>query len=147
MKVILKADVKGTGKKGEIIEVSEGYAKNFLLKKKLADVATESGINEANQKKAAQQFHKNEEIKAMKQLADELKDKVVTLSLKIGEGGRVFGSITSAHVAQSLTDLGFDVDKKKILLDGAIKTLGDYEVKIRLMENVETKILVKVIQA
>ncbi len=105
MKVILKADVKGTGKKGEIIEVSEGYAKNFLLQKKLADVATESGINEANQKKAAQQFHKNEEIKAMKQLADELKDKVVTLSLKIGEGGRVFGSITSAHVAQSLTDL------------------------------------------
>ncbi len=147
MKVILKADVKGTGKKGEVIEVSEGYAKNFLFKKKLAEAATESGIAEVNRKKAADAFHKAEEIKAMQALANELKGKQVTLGIKVGEGGRVFGSVTSAQIAQELSAMGYDVDKKKILLDSAIKAVGTTEVKIRLMENIETKILVVVTQA
>lgn len=147
MKVILKADVKGTGKKGDVIEVSEGYAKNFLLKKKLAEIATESGINEINQRKAADAFHRAEEIKAMQRLAGELNGKTVHLSIKTGENGKVFGSITSAQVASVLMTMGFDVDKKKIQIDGNIKAVGLYEAKIRLMENIESKITISVEEA
>lgn len=147
MKVILKADVKGTGKKGDIIEVSEGYAKNFLLKKKLAEIATESGINEINQRKAAEAFHKSEEIKAMQKLAGELNGKTVNLSIKTGENGKVFGSITSAQVASALAEMGFDVDKKKIQIEGNIKAVGLYEAKIKLMENIESKITISVEEA
>lgn len=147
MKVILKADVKGTGKKGDIIEVSEGYAKNFLLKKKLAEIATESGINEINQRKAAEAFHKSEEIKAMQKLAGELNGKTVNLSIKTGENGKVFGSITSAQVASALAEMGFDIDKKKIQIDGNIKAVGLYEAKIKLMENIESKITISVEEA
>ncbi len=147
MKVILKADIKGTGKKGEIIEVSDGYAKNFLFKKKLAEEATASSVNEINQKKQAQEFHKAEEIKAMRQLAETLKDKEVTIGIKSGENGKLFGSVTSAQIAQALEEAGFPVDKKKILLKDPIKNLGTYSVSLRLMEKVETKILVKVVGA
>ncbi len=144
MKVILKADVKGSGKKGEIIEVSDGYAKNYLLKKKLAEIATEAGVNEIKQKKAAEAFRKAEEVKAIQQMANEIKGKSVNLSVKVGENGKVFGSVTSAQIAAELSAMGYDVDKKKILLDSAIKTVGTTEVKIRLMENIETKVFVTV---
>ncbi len=147
MKVILKADVKGSGKKGDIIEVSEGYAKNFLFKKNLAEAATASTLNEANQKKQAQEFHKAEEIKAMQELAAALKGKTVTLAIKTGENGKLFGSVTSAQIAQGLADMGLTVDKKKILLKDPIKTLGSTKVTIRLMEKIEAEILVEVIPA
>ena len=145
MKVILKADVKGSGKKGEIIEVSDGFAKNFLFKKNLAEVATASSVNEAQQKKQAQAFHKAEEIKAAQELANALKGKKITLSIKSGENGKLFGSVTSAQIAQGILEAGFNVDKKKILLKEPIKTLGTFEVAIRLMEKVETKINVEVV--
>lgn len=147
MKVILKVDVKGTGKKGEILEVSDGYAKNFLLKKNLADVATASTVNEAQQKKQAQEFHKAEEIKAMQELAAAIKDKKFTLSIKSGENGKVFGSVTSAQISAALSEAGYDVDKKKILLKDPIKTLGAFPITIRLMEKVESKIVVEVVAA
>lgn len=147
MKVILKADVKGTGKKGEILEVSDGFAKNFLLKKNLAEEATASSVNEINQKKKAQEFHKAEELKSMQALAASLKDKKVTLSIKTGENGKLFGSVTSAQIAQALQDIGYTVDKKKIQLKDPIKLLGAYPVVIRLMEKVETKIIVEVVGA
>lgn len=147
MKVILKADVKGTGKKGEILEVSDGFAKNFLLKKNLAEEATASSVNEINQKKKAQEFHKAEELKSMQALAASLKDKKVTLSIKTGENGKLFGSVTSAQIAQALQDIGYTVDKKKIQLKDPIKLLGSYPVVIRLMEKVETKIIVEVVGA
>ena len=137
MKVILKADVKGTGKKGDIVEVSDGYGKNFLVKKGLADIATASGINEATQKKAAAAFHKAEELKAQQALAASLNGKTVVVKIK------VFGSITTQHVAQSLSDMGFDIDKRKIKMD-ATKTLGSFPAEIRLMENVSAKITVSV---
>ena len=89
MKVILKVDVKGSGKKGDIIEVSDGFAKNFLFKKGLAEAATASGINEVNQKKAAEQFHRAEEIKATKELAEKLKGQSVDIGLKVGENGKM----------------------------------------------------------
>lgn len=147
MKVILNADVKGSGKKGDIIEVSDGFAKNFLFKKNLAKPATSSSINEAEQKKQAQAYHKAEEIKAMQELAAALKEKKVTLPIKTGESGRLFGSVTSAQIAQALAELGFTVDKKKIVLKEPIKNLGVYSIDIRLMEKVETKIFVEVTPA
>lgn len=144
MKVILKADVKGSGKKGDIIEVSDGYAKNFLLKKGLAEIATASGINEVNQKKAADAFHKAEEVKAMKELAAALKGQTAEVKIKVGENGKMFGSVTAANVAAALAEKGFNIDKKKIKMDAA-KTLGSFQAEIRLMENVVTKITVNVV--
>ena len=143
MKVILKTDVKGTGKKGDVIEVADGYGKNFLIKKGLADPATASGVNEANQKKAAADYHKAEEIKAQKALAASLDGQTVVVAIKTGENGKVFGSVTSAHVAAALAEKGFDVDKKKIRMD-SFKTTGTFPAEIRLMENVSAKINVQV---
>ena len=144
MKVILKADVKGSGKKGDIVEVSDGYGKNFLLKKGLAELATASGINEVNQKKAADAFHKAEEIKAMKALAASLNGVTVDVGIKVGENGKVFGSITSANVSSALSEKGFKIEKKCIKMD-SFKTTGVFDVEIRLMENVTTKIKVNVV--
>lgn len=146
MKLILKADVKGTGKKGDIVEVSDGYGKNFLIKKGLAELATSTGINAVMQKRAAESYHKAEEIKAMTELANSLKGQVVTVSIKVGENGKVFGSVTAANVAAALAEKGFDVDKKKIKMD-ALKNLGTYDAEIRLMENITTKIKIEVVSA
>ena len=143
MKVILKADVKGTGKKGDIVEVSDGYGKNFLVKKGLADIATSSGINVVNQKKAAAEFHKAEEIKAMKELAGKLNSQTVVVKIKVGENGKVFGCATSQNAAAALKEKGFDIDKKKIRMD-SVKALGVVEAEIRLMENISAKIKVSV---
>ena len=143
MKVILKSDVKGSGKKGDIIEVSDGFAQNFLLKKGLAEIATASGINEITQRKAADQFHKAEELKAMKELAAALNGKTVEVGIKTGENGKVFGSVTSASVAAALEKEGFQIDKKKIQM-AAVKTTGIFDAEIRLMESVSAKIKVRV---
>ena len=139
MKVILTADVKGTGKKGEVVEVADGYGRNFLLKKGLAKAATASNVHDAAQKKAAQEFHKAEEVKALKALAAELEGKSVKVKIKAGENGKVFGSVTTAHVAAALTAAGYDIDKKKIKAE-SVKTLGTFPAEIRLMENVSAKI-------
>ena len=143
MKVILKADVKGTGKKGDIVEVSDGYGKNFLVKKGLAEIATASGINEVTQKKAAAEFHKAEEVTAMKELAAKLNGQNVSVKIKVGENGKMFGSVTTQNVASALSEKGFDIDKKKIRMD-TVKTLGSFSAEIRLMENVSAKITVSV---
>lgn len=145
MKVILKADVKGSGKKGDVIEVSDGYARNFLLKKGLAEPATASGINEISQRKTADAFHKAENEKALKALAKELNGKEVTVSIRAGENGKVFGSVTTLQVASALEALGYEVDKKKIAFKENIKTLGAFEAEVRLMEGVTTKIVVNVV--
>lgn len=143
MKVILIADVKGTGKKGDVVEVADGYGRNFLIKKGLAKAATASNVHEAAQKKAAQEFHKAEEVKALKALAAELNGKSVSVKIKTGENGKVFGSVTAAHVAAALADAGYDIDKKKIKMDN-VKTLGSFPAEIRLMEGVTAKITVLV---
>ena len=141
MKIILKADVKGTGKKGDVVEVADGYGRNFLIKKGLAELATASSIHEAAQKKAAAEFHRAEEVKAIKALAASLDGKSVSVKIKVGENGKVFGSVTSAHVAASLSEMGYDVDKKKIKME-PVKTVGSCVAEIRLMENVSAKITV-----
>ena len=143
MKVILKADVKGTGKKGDVVEVADGYGRNFLIKKGLAQAATASSVHEAAQKKAAAEFHKAEEVKALKELAAKLDGKTVVVKIKTGENGKVFGSVTSAHVAAALAESGFDIDKKKIKME-SVKALGSIPAEIRLMENVIAKITVTI---
>ncbi len=143
MKVILKVDVKGTGKKGDVVEVADGYGRNFLIKKGMAEIATSSNVHEAAQKKEAAAFHKAEEIKATKALADEVNGKTVTVKIKVGENGKVFGSVTSSDVASELVKMGYDIEKKKIKMD-SIKNVGSYNAEIRLMENITAKITVVV---
>ncbi len=144
MKVILLKDVKGQGKKGEVVDVNEGYARNFLVKKGLAEVATASKLNDLSQKKAAADYHKAEEVKATKALAEELKGKTFTVKIKAGQGGKVFGSVTGANIADSLQAAGYSVDKKKVVLAQPIKNVGTYEVDLKLMEGVSSKINVTV---
>ena len=143
MKVILLADVQGSGKKGDVVEVTDGYGRNFLIKKGFAKAATASTIHEAAQKKAAQEFHRAEEIKATKALADSLNGKSVPVKIKVSENGKVFGSVTTLHVADALQGMGFDIDKKKIKMDNA-KSLGSYAAEIRFMEGITAKITVVV---
>lgn len=146
MKVILLQDVKGQGKKGDVADVNEGYARNFLIKKGLAEIATASKLNDISMKKSAADFHKAEEIKAARQLAENLKGKSFSVKIKAGQNGKVFGSVTSANIAESLFAAGYDVDKKKIVLAGPIKNVGAYEAELKLMEGITTKITV-VVQA
>ena len=144
MKVILTSDVKGSGKKGDVVEVSDGYARNFLIKKGLATEATTAGVNEANQKKAADAFHKAEEVKAMKELAAKMKGAEVSVPVKVGANGKTFGSVTGAQIAAALKEQGFDVDKKCVKAE-ALKALGTYDAEIRLMENVFVNVKVNVV--
>ena len=144
MQVILLQDVKGQGKKGELIDVNEGYARNFLVKKGFAEVATPAKINDLKQKKAAADYHKQEEVKAMHALASELKGKTFTVRIKVGQGGKVFGSVTGANISEALSAAGYDVDKKKIVLANPIKNVGIYDVDIKLLEGITAKIKVEV---
>lgn len=145
MKVILKADVKGSGKAGDVIEVSDGYARNFLLKKGLAEVATSGGVNEINQRKKAEAYHKAENEKALKELSAKLTGTGVTVPIRAGENGRTFGSVTTQHIAAALSELGFEIDKKRITLKEPIKNVGQYEADVRFMEGVVSKIKVNVV--
>ena len=143
-KIILLQDVKGQGKKGEVIDVNEGYARNFLIKKGLAEVATASKLNDISQKKAAADFHKAEEVKATKAMASELKGKTFTVKIKAGQNGKVFGSVTGADISEALQAEGYTVDKRKVILTQPIKTLGSYDIELKLLEGVSAKITVNV---
>lgn len=144
MKVILLADVKGTGKKNDVIEVSDGYARNCLLKKKLAIEATSTEVNAVQNKLKAQEFHKAEEVKKWKELAAAMKNAEVKCSVKCGENGKIFGSVTSKEIAEKLAEAGYDIDKKKIILKEPIKTPGNYVVEVKFLPDVSTKIKVNV---
>ena len=144
MKVILLADVKGTGKKNDVIEVSDGYARNCLFKKKLAIEATSTEINAVQNKLKAQEFHKAEEIKKWKELAAKMKNAEIKCTVKCGENGKIFGSVTSKQSADKLVEAGYDVDKKKIILKEPIKTPGNYVVEVKFLPDVSTKIKVSV---
>ncbi len=147
MKVIFLKDVKGSGKKGEIAEVSDGYARNFLIKKGLAEEATAVKINSLNIKKGAEDFHRQEEIKALKEEAKKLNGTQITLKIKCGENGKVFGSVTAKEIADELTALGYTVDKKRVILKDPIKLLGVYAVDVKFLPEVIAKIKVEVVGA
>ena len=148
MEVILLQDVKTLGKKGQTVKVNDGYARNFILPKKLGIEATARNLNDLKLQKANAEKVAQEQLEAAKALAEEMKDKKITVAVKVGEGGRVFGSVSSKEIAEALkAQLGYDVDKKKILLEGPIKTLGVTNVGIKLHTKVTAQIGVHVTEA
>ena len=137
MKVILTQDVKAQGKKGDLINVSDGYANNFLLKKGLAKVATKQAINELEGKKGAEEYRRNQEEEKAKNIADRMKEFTVKLTAKSGKEGKLFGSITSKDVAQALKEqYNIEEDKRKIDLPDGIKTCGTRDVNVSLYHGV-----------
>ena len=144
MRVILLKDVKGQGKKGDVVEVSDSYARNYLIKGGYAEQATAVKINDIAQKKAAADFHRSEELKAAHELAKQLKGRQFSVNVKAGAGGRLFGSVTAADISEALAGAGYAVDKKKIVLESPIKAVGVYDVDIKLLEGISTKIKVQV---
>lgn len=148
MKVILLQDVKALGKKGDVVEVSEGYARNMLLKKGLGKEATGSNMNDLKLQKANAEKVAREALDAAQALAKEMEGKTVKLAVKTGEGGRVFGSVSSKEVAEALKkQLGYEIDKKKILMESPIKTLGVTNVPIKLHTKVTAEVKVHVTEA
>ena len=148
MKVILMQDVKGTGKKGDTINAAEGYGRNFLLPKGLAIEATPANIKELDRQKASQAKHMADELHKASALKKNLDDLLIELSVKTGEGGRLFGSITSKDISEALEKQhALVVDKRKIELKSPIKSLGEYPVAIKLHPQVQATVSIKVIAA
>lgn len=145
MKVILTEDVKSLGKKGEIVEVSDGYARNFILKKKKGLEANSKNLNDLKLKKANDDKLAQEQYEAAQELGKKIEAGKVEMSIKTGEGGKAFGSIASKEIAAEIKgQMGLEVDKKKIQLKEAIKTLGTHNVPIKLHPKVtvELKVIV-----
>ena len=144
MKVILLADVKGQGKKGELCNVSDGYARNFLFPKKLAVEADAAALSELNSRKASAEHHKSEEIAAAKKLAADLEGKRFTLTAKAGANGKLFGSVTSKEIAAEVTRAtGISIDRKKLNV-ADIKAYGEYTAEIKLYTGITAKFTVEV---
>ena len=147
MKVILNQDVKGQGKKGQLVEVSDGYARNFLLPKKLAKEATKENINIMQGQNDSIEYRKKKELEEAQAVADKMKDITVSLKAKAGENGKLFGSITSKDIAEALTmQHHIKIDKKKFVLPDGIKTLGITNVDVKLHPGVVGKVKVSVEQ-
>ena len=144
MKILLLSDVKGQGKKGEIIEVNDGYARNFLIKKGLAKEANAAVINETNQKNAAEARKRQMELDAAKAMAKELEGRVVDIKVKCGETGKLFGAVTAKEISEKLENMGFNVDKKKVVLKENLKSVGLFDVDLKLYQGVVAKIKVKI---
>lgn len=145
MKVILLEDVKTLGKKGEVVEVSDAYARNVLLKKKQGLEATSANLNDLKLKKANQEKVAAENLATAQELAKKLENASVTLKVKAGEAGRLFGSISSKEIAEAVKEqLGYEIDKKKILLTNPLKSLGTMDVPIKLHTKVTAELKVNV---
>lgn len=144
MKVILLSDVKSVGKKGDVVNASDGYARNFLFPRKLAIEATEGNMHILNNKKEAERRQKLAEVEEAQKVANEIKGKEVRLKVKSGENGRLFGSITGKDISEALKkSYKLDIDKKKIVVD-VIRQLGTYEVEVKIYPEISTKIKVVV---
>ncbi len=148
MKVILLEDVKSVGKKGQIIEAADGYARNFLFPKKLAKEATKASINEIEVKNKAAKAKAERELAENKKLAETIKEKKVNIHVKMGENGKLFGSVTSKEISQALEEqTGISIDKKKIHVSEPIKEVGEKTVEIKLSPEVSATLLVNVTSA
>ncbi len=142
MKVILLQDVKSVGKKGEVVNASDGYARNFLFPKKLAQEANDVNMHILNKKNEADRKKKLAEIEEAQKVANELKDKEVIIYAKSGDNGRLFGAITTKDISQEMEkQLNITIDKKKIVVN-TIKTMGLYNVEVKLYPEISTKIKV-----
>jgi len=144
MQVILLDDVKGQGKKGELITVSDGYGRNFLLKQKLAQMANSTNKNIVQQAQKSEDFHRQEQLEALKVTANKIKGLTLKIVVKVGDSGKLFGSVTSKEIAEKLKEQGFEIEKRKIDVE-QIKAIGKYKAKIHFAPNVETSFFVEVI--
>lgn len=145
MKVILLADVKGKGKKGQLVDVSDGYARNFLLPKNLAQEATKAAMNDFAGKEDSARYHKEQEISAAKETAQKLEGKTVVMRAKAGDNGKLFGSITGQAVCEAIKmQLHVVVDKRKVLVGDGIKSIGNTQVEIKIYPEISAKINVQV---
>ena len=148
MQVVFLEDVKALGKKGQIVKVNDGYARNFILPKKLGVEATSKNLNDLKLQKANEEKIAAENLAAAKELAAKLEKLSVTLTMKAGEGGKAFGSVSGKEIAKAAADqLGLEIDKKKLVLPEAIKTFGTHEVPVKLHKDVTAKLTVKVQEA
>ena len=145
MKVILLQDVKSVGKRGDVVEVSDGYAKNFIFKKKLGTPADSKNLNDLKLQKANEEKIAAENLAGAQEFAKQIESKMVVVRLKAGEGGKTFGSVSSKEIAQEAkTQFDLDIDKKKIVLPEAIKSFGTFEVPLKLHPKVTASLKVKV---
>lgn len=142
MKVILLKDVKGQGKKNDVIEVSDGYGRNFLIKNGLATVATSTQVNSINISKAAEEKRKAAEKAEAIKLAKELETKTVVVEIKTGETGKLFGALNTQAISDALKKQGVELDKKKIVLSDPIKSVGEYTITVKPYAEVSAKIKV-----
>ena len=148
MKIILIQDVKTLGKKGDTVNVNDGYARNFILPKKLGIEATAKNINDLKLQKANEEKVAKELLEAAKAFAEDIKEKSVTVTIKTGEGGKTFGSVSSKEIAAAYKEqCNMEIDKKKIQLPESIKTFGMHEVPVKLHSQVTGKLHVKVVEA
>ena len=148
MKVNLTADVKALGKKGEVVEVSDGYGRNAIIKKNLGVEATPKALNDLKLQNKHADKVAQENLEKARELAKEIETKKVVISVKAGEGGRIFGSVSTKEISQAAKEqLGFELDKKKMQLADPIKAFGTYEVAIKLHTQVTTKLTVQVVEA
>ena len=144
MKVILLKDVKAQGKKGDVINVNDGYANNFLFKNNLAVPANQANMNTNNKQKEAEAKRIAEETAAAKALAAKLADVTLEFAIEVGERGKAFGSISAKEISEELAKKGYEVDKKAIVLDAPLKRIGLYEVGLKLYKGVSGKLKVNV---
>lgn len=148
MEIVLLEDVKALGKKGQIVKVNDGYARNFILPKKLGVEATSKNLNDLKLQKANAERIAAEQLAAAKALAEKIGGMSVTLQMKAGEGGKAFGSVSGKEIAAAAADqLGLEVEKKKLVLPEPIKTFGVHEVPLKLHKDVTAKLTVKVTEA
>ena len=147
MEVVLLEDVKALGKKGQIVKVNDGYARNFILPKKLGVEANTKNLNDLKLQKANEAKVAAEQLAEAKALAAKIDELSVTVSIKAGEGGRTFGSVSTKEIAKAAAQLHLDIDKKKMVLTDPIRSLGTFEVPIKLHKDVTAKLRVKVTEA
>lgn len=148
MKIILLQDEKKLGKKGDIIEASEGYARNYILPKKIGVEATPKNLNDLKLQKANDEKVAKEQLDAAKALAADLETKQIVVKIKAGEGGKTFGSVSSKEIAAACKEQhNIEIDKKKIVLNESLKNFGNYEVAVKLHPQVTAKLVVKVTEA
>lgn len=147
MRVILLQDVKGLGKADQIVEVNDGYANNFLLKRKLAVEATPAHLNSVKNRRDAQSAKAARELAAAQEIAARIDKQVVEMPIKAGEGGRLYGAVTAMDVATAMEKAGYAVDRRGISIPSPIKTLGEHTVDIRLHAGVSVSVVVRVVAA
>lgn len=148
MKVILTHDVPGTGRKGEVLNVSDGFARNYLLPRRWAVEAKESAVKDIERKNALERKKEEERRAEAQKLADSLRDKVITVHAKAGEKGRLYGSVTGQEVADALNQQhSLSLDKRKLELSDTIRTLGDYEVQVTVYSGIKVPMKVSIVQA